>query len=79
MRKTSCYSMAKITTPTLITMTTPITTTITSISPIYEASSVTFYEDTKAYTTVDIDKSKTTKLKWCPYNTLGPFTVNIVT
>ena len=53
MTTTSCYSMASIVTPTPITMT-PVTG-MTSISPIYEASSVTFVEDTKAKTTVDIN------------------------
>jgi hypothetical protein len=55
MTTTSCYSMASIVTvtPTPITMTQ--VTGMTSISPIYEASSVTFVEDTQAKTTVDID------------------------
>jgi hypothetical protein len=50
---TSCYSMAPIATDTPITM--DILTTITSISTsIYVSSSVTFNNDTQAYTIVDI-------------------------
>jgi hypothetical protein len=44
--------MASIVTPSPITMT-PVTG-MNSISPIYEASSVTFVEDMLAYTTVNI-------------------------
>jgi hypothetical protein len=56
MTTTSCYSMAPIVTPTPITMTSP-STTITSLpKSIYEPSSVTFSNDTQAYTTVDIVK-----------------------
>ena len=56
-------------------------TSITSISsPIFELSSVTFVNDTQAYTTVDINLSQLTNIiSWCPYNILGPFTVNTVT
>ena len=46
--------MAPIVTPTPITMTSPATT-MDSISPIYGTSLVTFYNDTDAYTTVDIN------------------------
>jgi hypothetical protein len=67
MTLTSCYSMAPATTPNLIdminteTFTTP--TTITQISSsIYGSSSLTFIEDTQAYTTVEIDKSKVTTI-----------------
>ena len=48
--------MAPIVTPTPITMTSP-STTITSLPlSIYEPSTVTFANDTQAYTTVDIVK-----------------------
>jgi hypothetical protein len=54
MTSTSCYSMEPIVTPTPITMI--ILTTMASItSSIYGTSSVTFIEDTQAYTTVDIN------------------------
>ena len=54
MKTTSCYSMAPIVTATPINMT--ILTTMASIlSSIYEPSSVTFVNDTEAYTTVDIN------------------------
>ena len=70
--------MAPIATATPISM--AILTTITSLpSSIYGPSTVTFFNDTKAYTTVDIDQSKLTKASWCQYNPLGPFTVNTVT
>jgi hypothetical protein len=59
MTTTSCYSMAPISTTTQITM--DILTTITSISSsIYGPSSVTFNNDTQAYTTVEINLSKLT-------------------
>jgi hypothetical protein len=32
---------------------------------IYEPSSLTFLNDTQAYTTVDINQSKLTKVSWC--------------
>jgi hypothetical protein len=58
MTTTSCYSMAPIATTTQIIMTSP-TTTITdlSLSPLIfdDSSSVTFINDTNAYTTVDIN------------------------
>ena len=54
MTKTSCYSMEPIVTSTPITMTT--LTTVTSLSSsIYGPSSVSFVNDTLAYTTVDIN------------------------
>ena len=54
MKSTSCYSMAPISASTPITMT--ILTTMQSISSsIYESSTITFVNDTDAYTTVDID------------------------
>ena len=54
MASTSCYSMAQILPPNPITMT--ILTTIALIpSSIYGTSSVTFINDTLAYTTVDIN------------------------
>jgi hypothetical protein len=58
-----------------------ILTTITSISSaIFGSSSVTFVNDTQAYTTVNINLSQVTNItSWCPYNILGPFTVNTVT
>ena len=79
MTSTSCYSMTPIATPILITMT--ILSTMASIpSSIYEPSTVYFVNDTQAYTIVDIDQSKLTKIDgWCPHNPLGPFTVNTVT
>ena len=71
--------MAPIATATPISMT--ILTTITSLpSSIYGPSTVTFVNDTQAYTTVEIDQSQLTKIDgWCPHNPLGPFTVNTVT
>ncbi len=52
--------MAPIVAPTPITMTSP-PTFITSISSsIYGSSSVTFVNDTQAYTTVDIIEIKIT-------------------
>jgi hypothetical protein len=79
MASTSCYSMEPIVTPSLIPMS--ILTTMTSLpSSIYGPSTVTFVNDTQAYTTVDIGQSRLTKIDgWCPYNPLGPFTVNTVT
>jgi hypothetical protein len=54
MTSTSCYSMAPIVTPTPIPMS--ILTTMASIaSSIYGTSTVTFNNDTVAYTTVDIN------------------------
>ena len=78
MTTTSCYSMAPTATPTPITMT--LLNTMTSISStIYETSSVTFVNDTHAYTTVDINLSKITNINsWCTHNALGPFTLNSV-
>ena len=66
MATTSCYSMAPIVAPTPITMTSS-STTITSLpSSIYEPSTVTFANDTQAYTTVDIIYSKLTSINsWC--------------
>jgi hypothetical protein len=55
MTSTSCYSMAPITTPTPITMTSPADTITSLPSSIYGASNVLFVNDTQAYTTVDID------------------------
>ena len=57
--------MAPIASLTPITM--EILTTMTSITKsIYGPSSVTFNNDEQAYTTVDIDKSKLTKIdSWC--------------
>jgi hypothetical protein len=53
--------MAPIASLTPITM--EILTTMTSITKsIYGPSSVTFNNDEQAYTTVDIDKSKLTKI-----------------
>jgi hypothetical protein len=52
MTTTACYSMA---TTAAETNTMTQVTGMTSISPIYEASSVTFVEDTQAKTTVDIN------------------------
>jgi hypothetical protein len=54
MKLTSCYSMASIVTPTLITMTILTTMGPALYSP-YATSTVTFVEDTQAYTTVDIN------------------------
>ena len=54
MARTSCYSMAPIATSTPITMET-LTTMASLSSPIYGQSSVTFNNDTQAYTTVNID------------------------
>ena len=67
MTLTSCYSMAPPTIPNLINMDNTATIsspkTITPIaSSIYGTSSVTFIEDTQAYTTVEIDKSKVTTI-----------------
>jgi hypothetical protein len=53
MTSTTCYSIAPIVTPTPITMT--MLTTMAPVSPIYGAGSITFAEDTAAYTTVDIN------------------------
>ena len=79
MSKTTCYSMKPITPSTLITMTT-LTTMASLPSSIYESSSVTFNNDTQAYTTVDINLSKITEISsWCYPNPLGPFTLNSVT
>jgi hypothetical protein len=65
MTSTSCYSMAPIVTPTSISMTK--LTTIASVLPIYGAGSITFADDTAAYTTVDINLSKVTSISsWCP-------------
>jgi hypothetical protein len=56
--------MAPIVTPTPITMTT--LNSMVSISPIYGSSSVTFVNQTDAYTTVDINESKITSISsWC--------------
>jgi len=72
--------MAPIVTSAPITMTRPLTSITSLPSPIYGSSSVTFENDTQAYTTVDIVKSQLTSISsWCPYNVLGPFTVNTVT
>ena len=71
--------MAPIATSTTITMTSPAMAMTSLPSSIYGPSTVTFFNDTKAYTNVDIDQSKLTKASWCPYNPLGPFTVNTVT
>ena len=60
MKSTSCYSMAPITTPTQNTMTI-LASTITQISSsIYEPSSATFNNDTEAFATLDINRSKLT-------------------
>ena len=56
MTTTSCYSMAPIVTPTPTPITVDTLTTMASLpSSIYESSSVTFNNDTQAYTTVNID------------------------
>ena len=55
MTSTSCYSMAPIATSTTITMTSPAMTMTSLPSSIYGPSTVTFVNDTQAYTTVDID------------------------
>jgi hypothetical protein len=66
MTSTSCYSMAPIVTPTPIPMTI-LLTTMAPVSPIYGAGSITFADDTAAYTTVDINLSKVTSISsWCP-------------
>jgi hypothetical protein len=71
--------MAPIATGTPITM--DILTSMTFLpSSIYGPSTVTFVNDTQAYTTVEIDQSQLTKIDgWCPHNPLGPITVNTVT
>jgi hypothetical protein len=77
MATTSCYSMTTtVATSTPTTMISSIS--ITSLpSSIYGPSSVTFVNDTNAYTTVDINMSKITSINsWCPQNN---FTVNTVT
>ena len=72
--------MASISTSTPITMKSPAKTITSLPSSIYGPSTVTFVNDPQAYTTVDIDQSKLTKIDgWCPHNPLGPFTVNTVT
>jgi hypothetical protein len=58
--------MAPIVTSISITMTSPLTAITSLPSSIYESSNVTFVDDTQAYTTVDIDKSKITSISWCP-------------
>ena len=78
MASTTCYSMEPIVTPSPIPMS--ILTTMAPITlSIYGTSTVTFVEDTQAYTTVNINSSLLTKVNWCSYNSLGPFTVNSVT
>ena len=54
MASTSCYSMASIGTGYSISSMTTLTTMVSLASSIYGPSTVTFVNDTQAYTTVDI-------------------------
>ena len=63
--------------PDTIIMSAPSTPIIEITLSIYEASTVTFVNDTYAYTTVDINQSKLTKIdSWCKQY---PFIVDSVT
>ena len=48
-------------------------------SSIYGPSSVTFINDTNAFTSVDINLSKLSQVTWCVQSSQSTFTINTVT